>query len=130
MEIEEGVPTKYPRALATLEQVLADKELFLALLQDLIAKLQDAEPPHLRPGKFRVPTGNDAVAWRGGGAHTGDAWGAAVIVYRRCCCWNCSRAACFAVSWGAVDAAQPTINQPIAHGVATLLLHCIHPPTH
>lgn len=55
--IEDGEHTKYPAALASHQQVLEDKELFLALLQDLCTKLQDAEPKQWRPTKFRVPTG-------------------------------------------------------------------------
>lgn len=55
--IEEGEHTKYPAPLASHEKVLEDKELFLALLQDLCTKLQDAEPKQWRPTKFRVPTG-------------------------------------------------------------------------
>jgi hypothetical protein len=55
--IEEGEHTKYPAPVLTHEKVLEDKELFLALLQDLCTKLQDAEPKLWRPTKFRVPTG-------------------------------------------------------------------------
>jgi hypothetical protein len=54
---EDGEHTKYPAALASHQQVLEDKGLFLALLQDLCTKLQDAEPKQWRPTKFRVPTG-------------------------------------------------------------------------
>lgn len=57
IEIIDGEHTKYPAALASHEKVLEDKELFLALLQDLCTKLQDAEPKQWRPTKFRVPTG-------------------------------------------------------------------------
>jgi hypothetical protein len=57
VEIIDGEHTKYPAALASHERVLEDKELFLALLQDLCTKLQDAEPKQWRPTKFRVPTG-------------------------------------------------------------------------
>lgn len=57
VEIEEGVHTLYPQALTSHEAVLGDKQLFMELLQDLLAKLQYAEPPKYRPGKFRVPTG-------------------------------------------------------------------------
>lgn len=55
--IEDGEHTKYPAPLATHDKVLEDKELFLALCQDLCTKLQDAEPRLWRPTKFRVPTG-------------------------------------------------------------------------
>jgi hypothetical protein len=55
--LEDGEHTKYPAPLSTHEKVLEDKELFLALLQDLCTKLQDAEPKLWRPTKFRVPTG-------------------------------------------------------------------------
>jgi hypothetical protein len=51
--------TLYPAALATHEEVVDQekRDLFKALLQDLNAKLQTAEPRKFRPSKYRVPTG-------------------------------------------------------------------------
>jgi hypothetical protein len=55
--VVEDEHTNYPPPLASHGDVLQDQQLFLGLLQDLLDKLQDAEPAHMRPQKFRVPTG-------------------------------------------------------------------------
>jgi hypothetical protein len=68
VEIEGGVATRYPPALASHEAVLEDRELFMGLLEDLIAKLQDAEPHQFRPGKFRIPTGEEEGCCAAGAA--------------------------------------------------------------
>lgn len=54
---EDSGLTTYPVALATQEAILEDQQLFTSMLQDLNAKLQNAQPKKYRPSKYRLPTG-------------------------------------------------------------------------